>query len=80
MGDSDKEQGKNKEVNDQNAFPNTLSIETLYATINPSTQNLVTSAKEKLITNAFKAHSAGNIQEAITYYQYFLKKGFSFTT
>ena len=34
------------------------------------------STKEKIINQAFKFHSQGNISEAIKYYQYFIDQGF----
>ena len=34
------------------------------------------SSKEKIITQAFKFHEQGNIEEAAKYYQYFINQGF----
>jgi len=47
--------------------------ENLAITTNTPSQSL----KEKIINQAFKYHSEGNILEAKKYYQYFLKKGFT---
>jgi len=34
-------------------------------------------SKEKIINEAFKLHSEGNISEAVKYYKYFIKQGFN---
>ncbi|WP_269623980.1 tetratricopeptide repeat protein [Prochlorococcus marinus] len=40
-------------------------------------KNNTTLSQEKIIHQAFKFHSQGNIQEAAKYYQYFINKGFN---
>ena len=71
-GSSKKEQPKKKE-NNVITFPVPFSKEEINQTI--STNKITDQSKEKLINQAIKFHSEGNILEAVKYYQNCIKQG-----
>ena len=75
MASSDKEQGK-KKVTEIKTFSVPFSLEPIQENISISTNAPNNNSKEKIINQAFKFHSQGNIQEAANYYQSFINQGF----
>ncbi len=65
-----------KEISIVQTFPVPFSLGEQKETITINTNTPSKPAKEKIINQAFKFHSQGNISEAAKYYQHFINQGF----
>ncbi len=76
MDNSGQEGEKKKKITEEKTFPVPFALGEIKEniTINPNTPSKP--SKEKIINQAFKFHSQGNISEAAKYYQYFINQGF----
>ena len=74
---TDKETDKKKEKSEEKTFTIPNALEVIKEKITITTNNPSKPSKEKLINQAFKFHSQGNLIEAEKYYKYFIKQGFS---
>jgi tetratricopeptide (TPR) repeat protein len=73
---SDKDHGK-KKVAKVKTFSVPFALGEKKAGITNTSNTPSQSSKEKLINQAFKFHSQGNISEAVKLYQYFINQGFN---
>ena len=71
----DKDQGK-KKVTEVTTFPVPFALGEIKENITVNTNTSSKPSKEKIIAQAFKFHSQGNILQAAKYYQYFINEGF----
>ena len=76
MESSDKDQGK-KNTPQVQTFPVPSALEEIKENISISTNTPSKPYKEKIINQALKFHSQGNISEASKLYQYFINQGFT---
>jgi len=74
-GSSQKGEGK-KKVNEVKTFSVPFALGEIKENISISTNTPSKPSKEKIINQAFKFHSQGNISEAAKYYQFFINQGF----
>ncbi len=75
MESSDKDQGKEK-ITEVQIFPVPFALGEIKETKTITTNTPSNASKEKIINQAFKFHSQGNISEAAKYYQHFANQGF----
>ncbi len=68
---------KTHEDVETNTFPIPFALGEIKEDISISTDTLGSLSKEKIINQAFKFHSIGNILEAAKYYHYFIDQGFN---
>ena len=76
MGEFVNEDQGEKEVTEIQTFPVPFSISKIKENITYSDNTYSEINKEKIINQAFKFHSQGNISEAAKFYQYFINQGF----
>ena len=73
---TEEETDQNKERLEFKTFPVPFSLEKIKEKITITTNTPSKPSKEKIINQAFKFHSQGNISEAAKYYQHFINQGF----
>ena len=71
----EEEEGK-KKITEVKIFPIPFAICEIKENITISTSTPSKPSKERIINQAFKFHSQGNISEAAKYYKYFINQGF----
>ena len=76
MEESTKEEPSNKKDTEVKTFTVPLPLEGIKKNITISSNIDTQLSKEKIINQAFKLHSQGNILEAAKYYQHFIDQGF----
>tara|TARA_Y100001968_G_scaffold40544_1_gene30785 strand:- start:575 stop:2044 length:1470 start_codon:yes stop_codon:yes gene_type:complete len=67
---------QNEKVTELKTFPVPFDLGKIKENITINTITPSKQSKEKIINQAFKFHSQGNISEASKYYQYFINEGF----
>ncbi len=75
-GSEEQEQGNKKKVTEITTFTVPFALGEINENITFATNSASKPAKEQIISQAYKCHSQGNIQEAAKYYQHFLNQGF----
>ena len=68
---------KQKKITEVKTYPVSVDLEKIKATIPITTNSASEISKVKIINQAFRLHSEGNIEEAAKYYQYFIDQGFN---
>ena len=77
MKESDQEKKANKKVAKDKTFSVPFTLGEIKKNISISTNTPFKPSKEKIINQAFKAHSQGNILEAAKYYFQYINQGFN---
>ena len=76
MEDPNKTKGQNKKLTELTTIPVPFDSLNIINDFSISTNSKSKYAKERIINQALKFHSQGNISEAAKYYQYFIDQGF----
>ena len=75
--DSSIQEGEGKKkITEVQTFPVSSPLEENQVNLTVNTNTPSKPSKEKIINQAFKLHSQGNISEAAKYYQHFINQGF----
>ena len=76
MNNSSQKGERKQKITEAKIFPVPFPLNENKEDLTINTNNPSKPSKEKIINQAFKFHSEGNIAEASKYYQYFLNRGF----
>ena len=76
MNESEIQKTTEKKISHQKTFTVPFTLEEIQENINITKNNLSKLSEEKIMNQALKLHSRGNIIEAKKYYQYYINKGF----
>tara|TARA_B100000965_G_C19246226_1_gene606631 strand:+ start:191 stop:463 length:273 start_codon:yes stop_codon:yes gene_type:complete len=76
MDSSNQEDEKKKNIAEVKTFTVPCELEKIKENFTVNTNTSSKPSKEKIINQAIKFHSQGNILEATKYYQYFISQGY----